>query len=105
MDKQKLNLDHLQDLDFNAEGLTEDEKMAVVVAIFRGHGRGNSIAGSELERQAAALERFMIETKLNVNISRLILKGLLCVTVQPDGEIKFRATEKAVKGAKLLAPN
>jgi hypothetical protein len=104
MDQRKLNLDHLQDLDFDAEGLTEDEKVAVVVAIFRGHGR-EPIARREVERQAAALGNFMIETKANVNMSRLILKGLLCVAVQPDGEIKFRATEKAFKTVKSAAPN
>jgi hypothetical protein len=94
----KLDLS-LEELDFSENSLTEKERMAIPVLLLRGT---DGLSEAELLRQASVLEEMIVRTKCDVNALRLVFKGLLNVSVSPDGEITYRATEKGLEVASEL---
>jgi hypothetical protein len=85
-------------LDLNENKLTQDEALWLVGALTRGNGTTDE---AELERQFGVLEKLAVETKFQMVCFGLILKGLMDVTVDKNGEITFRASDMAVGKAPI----
>jgi hypothetical protein len=83
-------------LNLNETQLTKEEARWLVAALTRGNG---TIDEGELERQFVILEKLAISTKFHMNCFGLILKGLMDVAIDQNGEITFRPSEMAMGNA------
>ncbi len=85
-------------LDLDTLEVTTDEGAMLLLSVIKANG--GRACEDDIQRQSDAVEAWVRQTKADVSMINLALRGLVDVSVEPTGKIRFRASARAMRQAR-----